>query len=392
MPAFQPEPLLQILHYSDIHLAVQGSMYKRWQTSRMPLSFRQGLAGARRALLHEFIHLIRDLSSGDNDWKNHPIWLVDTGDGTTFGETDALREWDDWTRKFEQATPGAQLLRVYGNHDAWPQGHPLKMAHAPWQMDTQRDILRNTHFPQTWPTAPLSIPIPNTSCHIELCLVNTVDHRLWPNVFALGIAARDRDWTHFQKIPRPTPANDLADRARKNGAAVHRDLRIAAMHYPVADDATLGNPSLQKVLKNRKRFAKELRQHPIAQPLITHLLLAGHTHEVFPKLGQLPATATVACHAPLTNGQCQIVTGSLSQEALPRTALPAAANLHDKMMHSNPYQCTLLRFFIQANSPYELLMDRATIAADDSGIFSYLPTHHSPQGYTTPFERMKIVL
>jgi hypothetical protein len=62
------------------------------------------------------------------------------------------------------------------------------------------------------------------------------------------------------------------------------------------------------------------------------------------------------------------------------------------MVHSNPYQCTLLRFFSQANSPYELLMDRATIAADDSGIFSYLPTHHSPQGYTTHFERMKIAL
>ena len=215
MPASHPEPLLQILHYSDIHLAVQGSMYKRWQASGMPPAFRQGLAGARRALLHEFIHLIQDLTSGDKDWENRPIWLVDTGDGTTFGESAALQEWDEWTRKFEQASPGAQLLRVYGNHDAWPQGHPLRAVHAPWKMDTQRDLLRSQHFPQTWPTPPLQIPIPNTSCQIELCLANTVDHRLWPNVFALGVAARDRYWTHLPQIPSATPANDLADRARQ---------------------------------------------------------------------------------------------------------------------------------------------------------------------------------
>lgn len=301
-----------------------------------------------------------------------------------------MQEWDDWTRKFAQATPRSRLLRVYGNHDAWPQAHPLKVAATPWQMNDQRDMLRQTHFPETWPESPLSVAIPQTASQIELYAVNTVDHRLWPNVFALGVAARDRDWTHFQQIPRPTPANDLAGMARQDSAGVvHRDLRIVAMHYPVADDATANNPSLQKVLRGRKRFAKELHQHPVVTPLVTHLLLAGHTHELFPKLGQLPPDAAAASHVPLTRGQCQVVTGSLSQEALPRPALPPGAGWHEKMLHRNPYQCTLLRFYSLPASPHELLMERATIAADDSGVFSYLPIQPGHAAFT---EQMTIRL
>lgn len=368
------EPLLQIIHYSDIHLAGEGWLQKRWLASRhVPWQHRQGLAGARLAILDAFEDVLGGLAVRDPTWKTKPTWLVDTGDGTTFGESQSLIEWERRSERFAQAAgKNATPLRVYGNHDAWPQSHPLGVMHEPWAMDKHRDLLRSRHFKQTWPEAALAVPIPGTTFQIELFAVNTVDHDLFVNVLALGAAARDRDWTYFQEIPRPTPAGDLAKRALQHGGVKH-NFRIAAMHYPVADAATSGNPSLQKVLIGRQRFAAELQTDAKVQPLVTHLLLSGHTHEPFPRIGNLPNYLRSAAHAPLTGGQCQLVTGSLSQEALTRPAGTTAANWLESLMFNNPYQCTVLRFYYRPQDAGRLVMERATLAADDSSEFRYLP-------------------
>lgn len=368
------EPLLQIIHYSDIHLAGDGWLQKRWIASRqVPLEHRQGLAGARLAILDAFEDVIGGLTVRDSVWSNKPTWLVDTGDGTTFGEKNALNEWDRRSTRFLQAAgKQARPLRVYGNHDAWPQVHPLGVLHAPWKMGTHRDMLRSQHFKETWPEPALAVPIPGTNGQIELFAVNTVDHELFVNVLALGAAARDRDWTHFQQIPRPTPAGDLAKRALQHNS-VQNNFRIAAMHYPVADAATSGNPSLQKVLIGRQRFAAELQTDTQVKPFITHLLLAGHTHEPFPRVGNLPNFLKSAGHTPLIGGQCQIVTGSLSQEALTRPTGSSGSNWLESLMINNPYQCTVLRFYHFPVDTGKLVMERATLAADDSSQFSYLP-------------------
>lgn len=369
----QPTPLLQIIHYSDIHLSVSKMMLNRWLVRHLPLDWQQGLGGARRAILTQFLKIIPELTVNDSIWSSLPTWLVDTGDGTTFGEDAALREWRDWAQKIALAAGvhGA-MLRVYGNHDAWPEHHPLRIAHTHWKMDQHRDMLRKDHFPDTWPDMPLAVNIPNTSSRIELCAVNTVDHLLWPNVFALGVAARDRDWTHLPQIPRPTPAEDLASRANLPATRHARDLRIAAMHYPVADHATAGNPTTQKILRGRNRFARELQHHQNVSPFVTHLMLAGHTHEPFPAIGALPRNAFAANHTPLVAGQCQIVTASLSQDPNPRGRLPASASWREKLMYNNPHQFTLLRFY-QSTTPYELCMERTIFGAGDSGRFHKLP-------------------
>jgi hypothetical protein len=155
--------------------------------------------------------------------------------------------------------------------------------------------------------------------------------------------------------------------------------RIVAMHYPLATAATRGNPHLQKVLVGRQRLAHELQSHPQLAPLVAHLLLAGHTHEPFPPIGELPNAARTASQPPLIAGQCQVVTGSLSQEVLPRPPLPAHAAWHDEMLYNNPYQCTLLRFYAMPATPDRLILERAIIAADDSAAFSLLPVARGSQ-------------
>jgi hypothetical protein len=377
-------PFLQIIHYSDIHLAQSGYLKTRWQLGRayptLSLHLKQGWAGARRAVLNEFIHVIRGLTANDKEWKGRPTWLVDTGDGTTFGDSQSLLEWEGWSKKFLKAAGnGARQMRVYGNHDGWPGTFPL---FAPARMTHQRDMLRKRFFTETWPEPPWTMPIPGTSGQVELCAANTVDHELLPNTLALGVAARDRHWKKFQTIPLDTPADDLAQQAKVHAAPpCAGNLRVTAMHYPVADAATAGSPHFQKVMTNRRQFSEDLRSHSEVQPLVAHLLLAGHTHMPYPPLGSLPRSATAAQHSPLVGGQCQIVSGSLSQDILPGASIPPGTSWADTLALQNPYQCTLLRFYNDASDPEEVRMERTIIGADDSGIFSLLPI--APKSNTT---------
>lgn len=379
-------PLLQIIHYSDMHLAADGYVDSRWLLKRvyprLPHDWQQGWAGPRRAVLNEFIHLIEELTVDDKAWADRPVWLVDTGDGTTFGDAASLLEWQDWSTLFAQAAgQHGRLMRVYGNHDAWPGTFPQFAPTRQWAMDTQRDMLRQQHFPAKWPESPWTVTVPGTpsqagtaQSQIALFAVNTVDHSLWANTAALGVAARDRHWKLPQALPLDTPVDDLARRAWvQPGGAAGRHLRIVAMHYPVADDATPGNPGLQKVLANRKRFAQDLQRHPQVKPLVAHLLLAGHTHLPFPGVGQLPRSASATLHAPLMGGQCQVVSGSLSQSILPGTMLKVGATWAESCAFNSPYQCTVLRFYSQPNDPEEVILDRAIAGADDSGAFDFLP-------------------
>lgn len=384
-------PLLQIIHYTDMHLASDGYIKTRWQLKlvypRLSHEWQQGWAGPRRAVLNDFIRLIEDLkkgapldnSEGDPAWADRPTWLVDTGDGTTFGDAASLDEWQDWTKKFEQAAePNARLMRVYGNHDAWPTTFPL-FAGTQYAMNQQRDMLRLHYFNTTWPQPPWTVTVPGAvtggaQSQIELYAVNTVDHGLFMNTAALGVAARDRHWTLHPTFPLDTPADDLANQAlAQPGGAAARHLRIAAMHYPVTDDATPGHIWPTKVLWNRQRFARDLQRHPSVTPLVAHLLLAGHTHMAFPGVGQLPRSASAATHTPLVAGQCQVVSASLSQAILPGSPLNANETWAESRARLSPYQCTVLRFYSQDHDPFEIIMDRAIAGADDTGIFSFLP-------------------
>lgn len=378
-------PLLQIIHYSDMHLAVDGYVEMRWALNRaypaLSHAHRQGWAGPRRAVLSEFVHLIRELSVDDPQWCDRPLWLVDTGDGTTFGDAASLEEWREWSERFEQAVqPLGRLMQVYGNHDSWPGVFPLLSPGLQWAMDGQRDALRDGYFRATWPEPPWTVDVPGTPlapgqppCRIELCAVNTVDHTLLENALALGVAARDRYWTRFQTLPLDTPADDMARQSLALPGGAARSLRIAAMHYPVAHAATPDNPRLSKTLFNRKRFARDLQRHGQLRPRVADLLLAGHTHLPFPGVGLLPRSAGAARHAPLAAGQCQLVCGSLSQAVLPDGPPLIGAAWAERCAHDNPYQCSVLRFYHQPDHPGDIVMERAIVGADDSGLFDFLP-------------------
>ena len=388
------KPLLQIIHYTDMHLASDGYIDTRWQLKRLyprlSHEWQQGWAGPQRAVLNDFIRLIEDLkqgapldnSEGDPAWADRPTWLVDTGDGTTFGDLVSLQEWRDWSDSFEQAAkPHGRLMRVYGNHDAWPGIFPPFEPNLQLAMNIQRNMLRKKHFPACWPEPPWTVSVPGTPTpggavpsQVELCVVNTVDHDVVLNTLAVGVAARDWHWARPLSALPDTPADDLATRAlAQPGGQYGRHLRIVAMHYPVANDATPGSPRWQKVLANRKRFAQDLQGHRQVKPLVAHLLLAGHTHMAFPGVGQLPPSASAATHTPLVAGQCQVVSASLSQAILPGSPLKANETWAESRARLSPYQCTVLRFYSQDHDPFEIIMDRAIAGADDTGIFSFLP-------------------
>ncbi|MDM0108492.1 hypothetical protein QTH97_26325 [Variovorax sp. J22R24] len=376
------DPLLQIIHYTDMHLVTDGYARSRWMLRRalpfLPADHKQGWAGPRRAVLKDFENLVASLAS---EWREQQTWLVDTGDGTTFGDAASLDEWKEWSDKFLAAAgPKGSLVRVYGNHDGWPATFP-GFAAGQVLMDKQRDLLRRDHFPAVWPEKPLTVQVPATMqnrhpSQIELYVVNTVDHERMRNSAALGLAARDWHWT--RPPPIDTPACDLLDHARTQpGGANGKHLRVVAMHYPIADAATPGNPTWSKSLANRRRFARDL--HAEVAPPVAHLVLAGHTHLAFPALGQLPDTALNAQHSPLGAGKCQIVSGSLSQELLSSTKPKAGISWADQQAFDFPQQCTVLRFYSQPNDPDEIVMDRVILGADDSGMFDYLPIAQGSQ-------------
>ena len=370
-------PVLRIVHYSDLHIAspkfAQQHAQMKSLMKKLPHWANQGLECADTSALREFVDFLADLAA-DQAWKGLPLWLVDTGDGTTFGDADSLDDWrNDWSNQFLQAAGSdASQLLLYGNHDAWPQTYPLL---APANMDLQRKQLRAAPwFSDTFPAAPLTAVISGPS-QIQLYALNSVDHRLLASVKAAGRVDEDRFWE--KPAARPTApavaaAQDLKARiaAAANGAPGVPHFRILAMHYPVCDKAI--PKRLTEVLANRRHFADEIKP-PAGQPdPVIHLLLAGHTHTGYPVIGAMPSGATALAQPPLELGQLQLVTPSLSQvNSLPPP--PASASHAEQTLYDFPHQCTVLQVHASVADPLEIILERRIAGRDVGGVFGYLP-------------------
>ena len=373
-------PIVQIVHYSDMHVRKPPRvdlLLLRLQriSSKLARLWQQGLAGADPFALEAFEEFLATSVRKDSSWSSVPLWLIDTGDATTFGDDASLTEWLDWSQRFAKAaatTGGAvQRLSIYGNHDAWPNDYP---GSNPWGMEAQRDDLRMRWFTETYPDDPLRAQIPHVAgSEIQLYRANSVDHELWPSLLATGWAAPDRWWEPMPPMKGPSAADDVARNAEGrvplNG---HRHFRILAMHYPVAEAAQGTRVPLSKVLGNRGQFARDLQSPRLLPPPIAHLLLAGHTHEPFPKLGDVAGDGWGGpSHAPLSGQQKQWVAGSLSQVVLPGST-PKSGHYSDMMLFNFPHQASVMRLSLDTSQPHSIVVERA-IAARDGGLpFDYL--------------------
>lgn len=376
------EPIVQIVHYSDIHLrgvdhATQRLLLERAR-HRLPAVHQQGLAVADRQALSAFEDFLRDVVALDPAWQGRPTWLVDTGDGTTFGDEESLHEWIvDWSGRFRRAAAvlPKEHVMLYGNHDAWPGNFP---GCAPHKMKQQRVLLRKSWFKPEMPGSPLSVPIPETAdSRVELYVANTVDHRPLPAVFSWGWAATDAAWATGYLHTQPSVADRLEQWSTTfsdSGRGKH--FRILATHYPVCSAAQPGTDTA--ILRNRDALASDLaepRRH--SQPLV-HLLLAGHTHHPYPSQGNWPANLTQVRHRPLADSCCQMVSASLSQVVEPAAT---AAGKEADLSRIYPHQCTLLRIYRQPSADLQLVVERIAVGRGGSGKFAFIPIHEYGTAY-----------
>lgn len=382
-------PVLQIIHYSDVHIVGKDYWKKHVATqqfiARLPATLRQGIVGADTAALRAFVDFLRDEIAVDPVWKNLPTWLIDTGDGTTFGDEESLESWlNVWSPRFLGAAgPNARQQILYGNHDAWPGTFPLQ---APRSMDAKRDSLRQKWFADTWPAAPLKTQLFDKA-EIQLYVLNSVDHTLWANAKALGQVLPDRFWEALPPQLGPTAASGLARCISSHRRpAPARDLRILAMHYPVCDAAT-PSKRLTELLTNRAPFAADIAPPAGASEPLVHLVMSGHTHDGYPQLGLLPNGAGSTQHLPLDTPQVQLVTPSLSQfNKLPP---PTGKSHHADCLYDFPYQFSLLRFYAYPATPEEVSIERSVIGCAVGGAFGFLPI--SPGSQRTEEELTVVV-
>jgi hypothetical protein len=133
--------------------------------------------------------------------------------------------------------------------------------------------------------------------------LNTIRHERLLNTLALGKVKEDRYWE-----PRSGPNQILALPLVPPG-----EVRIILTHHPIDGDT---GPRYIRRLLNPSDVAKALRRStslPSSVSPVT-LVLSGHTHEVYPQIGQgLLAGAT---NKKLGPNQLQLTIGSLSQRVL----------------------------------------------------------------------------
>ncbi|MFG6432735.1 metallophosphoesterase [Roseateles sp. LYH14W] len=392
-------PFLQIVHYSDMHIVGSQFLKQRHATAklfkRLPPEWQQGLEGADVSALYAFEEFLRNEISKDSDWGSAPCWLVDTGDGTTFGDDESLTDWlQCWTPRFKAAC-GQQTsqLVLYGNHDAWPATHPLlawRGNGGPAQaMTQQRDSLRKRWFPNPLPVAPLAVSVPNSTSEVQLFSLNSVDHGLWPGVLAQGRVLPDQFWKTPPPMVGPTAADDLGRLAQAcSSGSGGRDLRILAMHYPVAAGAVPGNPRFQQILTNRQNFGNELLTTRFQQQPLIHLHIGGHTHITHPFIGSFPNTSVSANYPPLPGSSVQHVTASTSQRNI--AATPAANPTYaERCQEDFPYQCTVFRLSSNKRNPREVIVRRAIAGCQPGGAFGFLPL---APGSARAYEKLSFVL
>ena len=355
------QPFLQIVHISDMHVVAPScaDVISDYRTLIRALPengkewVREQSAPHDRFSLSKFSKFLLEITAKDKVWSELATWMVDTGDITTYGDFPSLDEGHAWLRRFQTVVPKTKLL--YGNHDAWPEKFPLLAGIG--DIKRHRERLRREMYPQTLPDEPLKQTIPGSAsgAEVQLWSLNSVIHERLHNSRALGEVQEDRFWETDASGAR-SPANAIRQLAAKvaSGAA-GRHFRILATHHPIHYPKP--KPLFTMIMRNDAQVADDLSDagKPNHVP-VAHLILSGHTHELFPPLGKLPDQTSVCYHTPLKHSQCQMIAASLSQRGPPDAQWPQ--------------QCQVLRLYYSPDQPTDVLVERL-IGARANGLGDY---------------------
>lgn len=388
-------PILQIVHISDLHFHTAGAPQNDGLVKSAIAVFGAGSASFRQWLLdywedgragHATDALIafECFLTGDpmpNEKQGTPpyprgidtlrptdipTWLVDTGDLASMGDDASVRAELAWVNNVAALLSIREVVRLYGNHDAWPTKFPLIASKA--TLRAHRTYLRNNHFPARRPLPPISQPIDAAGNRIELYALNSIIHDKWHNIRARGRIERDPHWLGARQEQLAKLTN-LVKRS-----ALHkpgRAFRILLTHHPVHYPPK--RPSWKMSMLNDTQVAQHLQTGPsIGVGPLAHLVLSGHTHRLYPAHGTLPPNAGFAYHPPLGLHQLQLVVGSLSK-AIRHSPGVSSGPRHDA--NGEPHQFQVLRFFSVSGHPQSLVMKRALIGRDNgTGRFEFKKT------------------
>ncbi len=304
--------ILQIVHISDLHHRETSDETKKamkhmrkiarafaWLgrlhvpgASTLHKKFIEGPGGHAPSVLLGF----RDrLSTLVDEWKGTPTWLLNTGDLTALGDRPSL---DAARSEFnlQRTLAGGRAQYLLGNHDYWPRILPA-LAHS--EIAPHTAWLEKDFAPPTPPDPAIGKPLLLHSGppRIELYSLQTVLDGAADNSFAYGRVdpnALDALVASIAASPRPS-------------------LRILMSHHPFdsrAYDLAPFEPGM--TVKNGARVSTVLRRGPGGKgDALIHILLAGHTHSLYPRTGSL---RTMQGPVGGFAAHLQLVTPSLSQE------------------------------------------------------------------------------
>ncbi len=387
-----PTPVLQIVHISDLHFHV-GPAPQNDKVVRHAIA---ALAKVRPSWGGGMLEYWEDGRAGhatdalvafESFWTGNPLpndpsgtpqatpgsallhttriptWLIDTGDLASVGDDQSVQTEIAWVDRMRGLMGAKEVVRIYGNHDAWPGKFPLVSSKA--QIATHRLNFRNKRFPAALPLHPLTIPIGSTGNRIDLYAVNSVIHdRPW-NTVARGMIKVDPHWGGFgSKDQLPELARSVAHRAASMSG---QSFRILLSHHPIHYPPP--KPFGLMSLRDEKGVAKRLLSAPKVSGALVHLVLSGHTHGLYPTFGGLPPNTGTPHHPPLGLHQMQLVTGSLSKAI--RQSVMAGAGVSNGV-DDEPHQFQVVRFFELPGYPNSLVMKRAIIGRNNgTGRFAF---------------------
>lgn len=380
-------PVLQIVHVTDLHvkdpssngiaiLSKKARLLRRFVAQRVQrhdiAGWEEGTQGHLIQAPKAFEKFLADWRAGWPKWADVPVWLVDTGDRTAFGDADSIAAGGRMLDRWSQALGGCPVRTLYGNHDMWPQALPLLNR---GDVRTQWDRVRSVPGWEapTWLTQPLSAPLPDGKATIDLYALDTIawGSVLGPvkNTLAVG-QLRGQDLLHFRML--------LEGMVKRGGTG----LRILGLHHPVSfpwidSEVSCGVLPTMKLL-NEHKWGSVLRNDgglPEGIGPWAHVLLSGHTHMSHPAGGLSGDVASVA-QSPLGQYQVQLVGSSLMLNRGSKSIKAGDPKVEDRnvdgfapsTVYHHPCQAQILRFYASAD-PEEpwIQMVRIPIYSDNSG-------------------------
>lgn len=363
------EPFLRVVHISDMHCKAASAVSDlktehriRWmltalrsiglknEADQIKSRWEEGLAGHDPRAHNRMCSFLSDYAAVPG-YGDIPTWLLDTGDLSSLGDADSIQTALRWLERYKTILGAQQTLVLHGNHDAWPGKFPFAATTA--EIDNHQYALRQL-LGKSWPHMSIKAAIPHTNSYLRLNAVNSTLSDRWWNTLALGEVGMDPPWATFGN----NQLAQLAQQTRKDFRAdgVTRDFRILAVHHPVHYPPP--RPLTQMRMLNDRSVADALiRFDKFGRGKLAHLVLSGHTHQTYPAMGALPIHSKGHKWFPLTEGQLQLIAGSLSQ--LPREQERAAFSAVDFI----PQQFQILTFSASPKSTNQgqLLMERQVI-------------------------------